>query len=458
MTENNDQKCLVLDTCVLMLDPEAILKFGDNEVIIPAVGIEELGRHTHGRDVDKSMSAQAACRVLNQLRAKGRLVEGVATPGGGTVKVDFNGQAAVHLQDGYNPLLPDNIILKTALRYKAMKPSKTVVLVTNDINLGIKAEGHGLLAEDYKSGNISPDRLYSGFQEVVVPDHILATLKHNGLPLAEAPVDPSSVIPNSCWMFIGAGNKKTALAIYKDGDKPSFHLVHRPKENVRGITPRNDQQTLGLALCMDPSIHLVTLFGKAGTGKSIIQTWAACNILWPEQVFNPAVRENDVPAENRPQKLLIIRPTVQIGEPLGFLPGDLDEKMAPWQEASEDTLDLIGCELKGSLDIARLILSKVIQIGPANFMRGGTKRGIIIVDDAQNFSPLVLQTILTRAGDHTRVFVNGDLGQIDVPTLGKYSNGLAHVISRFRGDSIFANLELVKGERSLLAEKAATLL
>jgi PhoH-like ATPase len=470
----SELKHYVLDTSVLMHDPEAILRFQEHIVVVPIIVIEELDNLK--RHPSKAASAQEASRELEKLTKNGNFVEGVRTPGGGLVKIDLDGDVVSNLPTGYDPLKADNIILSTVRKTKSSV--KHAVLVSKDLNLRLKATCMGIDAEDYQSDKVPRiESLYTGFREVVVPDEVIPLFyphgphqersDRDGRVYAELlPLDQADIKPNSCWRFKGEQGGRTVLAVYKHTDR-TFRLVHKGKnENQKkGVQPRNDEQALALSLCLDPTIDLVTLCGKAGCGKSLMSLLAAWKIVIegvePQTDFEERVideRRTDVDsAPIKPERIVIYTPTRELGPELGFLPGTLEEKIVPWQRPTMSNLRLIA---EGSgRDLDALIDEKKIEILPITHIRGDTVNGaMMIVRDAQNLTPHEAKAVVTRVGQGTRLFVEGDLLQVDVHFLDAQSNGLAHVINKFPGQPRYGHIQLIKGERSDLAALAAEIL
>ncbi len=254
------------------------------------------------------------------------------------------------------------------------------------------------------------------------------------------------MVPNICCRLIGQNTGKSALAIFNHTEN-TFDLVEKPSKHKRdGINPRNEEQALAYALATNPNIEIMTLSGKAGTGKSLIALKAGYEQLGKSNGYD---------------RMCIFRPTREIGEPLGFLPGTLEEKFAPWQRPILSNLQLIieEGESRKSDYLESLITDGKIEILPINYLRGATiHKAFVIVDEAQNMTPHEMKTVVTRAGERSKLVINGDLFQVDGKFLDKESNGLAHVIHRFPGQDTYGHLRLTKGERSRLAELAASLL
>ncbi|OHA18029.1 MAG: hypothetical protein A3H57_03105 [Candidatus Taylorbacteria bacterium RIFCSPLOWO2_02_FULL_43_11] len=465
-------KCYVLDTSDLVANHEAPFMFGEHRVVVPAICLDELDDLTH-RGGHVGTSAQASSRFFDQLREKGNLAEGLPTPGGGIVSVDLNGDTNNRLPRGYDLKKHDHIIINTAIRLQESHPDWRVILVSKDVNMRVKASLK-LIAQDFESEKVKPEPPYTGFCEAAMESDLFRAFhtsdaKLVGVPAEELHVDLTNVLPNSCWRFVD--NKKdekkrvrTVLAIYKLGKdgKGYFRLVPKPpsqNSEVKGIYPLNDEQCFALAMAKDNSIDLVTLNGPAGSGKSLLLLLAGYQAVVPQyrKEFNGTVldhRHISDGVEGCPTKMLVLRPTHEMGESLGFLPGDLSEKLGPWQQATIDNLRLIAHQYGDNLD--DLLKRKIIEIDAINFLRGASKHDcFVVIDDAQNFDPRNMKAVVTRIGRNSRALVNGDPGQIDVPTLGPWSNGFIHLVTCFKGDEFYGHLQLFQSVRSRLAAKAA---
>ena len=439
------KKIFVLDTNVLLHDPRAIFSFEDNDVVIPIVVIEELDKFK--KDVNEiGRNARQVSRILDEYRQKGKLSQGVKLEGGGCLRVELNHQSPERLPSELIATKADNRILATALNLK--HDNLPVILVTKDTNLRIKADALGMKAEDYESDTITLDELYSGEVEIAVdPGAIEEFYSQGELPAADPKPHPNefALIKNS------ANPSQTALARYSQ-QKRAFVPIANAKHGVWGITSRNKQQQYALDLLLNDDIRLVTLVGRAGTGKTLIALAAGLEKTIENRAF---------------QRLVVSRPVFPLGKDIGFLPGDIEEKLRPWMQPIRDNLDfLMGASApavagraKGKKDLQSLFDLGMIEVEPLTYIRGRSMPNqYLIVDEAQNLTPHEIKTIITRAGEGTKVVLTGDPYQIDNPYIDSSSNGLTYVVERFKEEPIAGHITLVKGERSDLAELAATLL
>ena len=437
------KKIFVLDTNVLLHDPRAIFSFEDNDVVIPIVVIEELDKFKKGVD-EIGRNARQVSRILDEHRLKGKLSLGVQLEGGGNLRVELNHQSPESLPNELIATKADNRILSTALNLK--NDGLPVILVTKDTNLRIKADALGMTAEDYESDTITLDELYSGETELLVAPGAIDDFYAQG---ELQPADPKP-FPNQFALLKNSANEsQTALARYNK-QKSIFVPITTAKHGVWGITAKNKQQQFALDLLLNDDIRLVTLVGKAGTGKTLLALAAGLEKTIEARTF---------------QRLVVSRPVFPLGKDIGFLPGDIEEKLRPWMQPIRDNLDfLVGSSggpgrVKGKKDLQSLFDLGMIEVEPLTYIRGRSMPNqYLIVDEAQNLTPHEIKTIITRAGEGTKVVLTGDPYQIDNPYIDSSSNGLSFVVDRFKEEPIAGHITLVKGERSDLAELAATLL
>lgn len=453
----NDAKVFVLDTSVMIHDPSIIEKLGDNIIVIPIWAIEELDRGKSGQGL-RGASSREVSRKLDGYRETGCLKSGVPINAGGCLFVDYNGSDWHDLPIGLEHS-NDNRILLVAKAWQTKEPEKKVILLTKDVNLRLKASACFIDAEDYKHdkpiGKI--EELYSGRMNInLTPENagILSELPRKKDMSADEIAARTGLIlagitANISCKFIYDG--KYILAVYNKRNG-SFDYVAKPSKanDRREVKPINDEQALAYKLLLDPHIKLVTLVGKAGTGKTLIALLASYQQLGE--------------ADEESHQILVWRPNVEIGKSLGYLPGDIEEKFAPWCEPIYENMRLIvgpNQEKDGKkFDMVdELIRKGWLKIQPINYALGATKHNtIIIIDEAQNLTPREAAALITRCGDNSKVVMTGDPHQIYNPYLDPTSNGLTYVVERFRGHEIFGHITMTKSERSELAELAADIL
>ncbi len=453
-----DSKVFILDTSILVHDPNVIENLDGNDVVIPIWAIEELDKGKSGHGF-LGASSREVSRKLDLYRESGALKNGVATKTGGRLFVDYNGADWTDLPVGLEHS-NDNRILLVAMAWMKKKKDHDVILLTKDLNLRIKANACGISTDDYQhdkkicrieelySGRVSIEVGASGLQifeelpsKKSMPAELVAQL---------ASLDLDKFPPNIGCKFISGD--RYILAVYNKRNN-AFDFVPKPKrlgDKSKPIQPINDEQALAFKLLLDPHIRLVTLVGKAGTGKTLISLLAAYRQLGAE--------------ENKANRILVWRPNIEIGRSLGFLPGTIDEKFAPWSEPICENMKLIvgPDQFKDGKRfdmVGEMIKFGHLDIQPINYALGSTKhKAIIIIDEAQNLTPREAAALITRCGEHSKVVMTGDPYQIYNPYLDPTSNGLTYVVERFRGHQIFGHITMVKSERSELAELAADIL
>lgn len=437
------KKTYVLDTNVLLHDPQALFKFEDNDLVIPITVIEEIDHFK--KDLSETgRNARQISRILDAFREKAHLTSGVPLEKGGTLKVEiYTEEALKRLPPELRVDQGDNRILAVALDLKK-ESERPVIFVTKDTNLRIKADALGLTAEDYESDKVSIEELYSGTAEVLVERDEVDRFYGQGYLSLEG-----EFYPNQCITLAEDTNPShTAVGRYHAPLQRLNPLIRAPKEGVWGIHPRNREQQFALDLLLDDDIQLVTLVGKAGTGKTLLAIAAGLFKSADEGTFS---------------RLLVSRPVFPLGRDLGFLPGDVEEKLAPWMQPIFDNVELLlsGVEERGKRKrgYRELVDMGILEIEALTYIRGRSiPKQYMIVDEAQNLTPHEIKTIVTRAGEGTKIVLTGDPYQIDNPYVDSSSNGLTYVVEKFKGQEIAGHVTLTKGERSCLAELAANLL
>jgi len=433
-------KNYILDTNVLLHDPNSILSFQEHNVLIPIEVIEEVDRFKR-ESTERGANARTVSRTLDGLRAQGHLSEGVNLSNGGRLRIIFqnkgNGTAAV----GDNTV--DSRIVALALGIQKAHPKTRTILITKDINLRIKADALGLQAEDYESDRVLIQDLYTGTFELSISASAMAEFRR------EEEFDLNGAgphFPNEyCTLSEEANPKRTALTRV-DASGRKIVPISDAREGVWGIKPRNREQHFAFDALLDEHIKLVTLMGKAGTGKTLLAMAAG---------LRKTVQDREY------RRLVVARPTISMGRELGFLPGSLEEKLNPWMQPIHDALEMLS-DLNMGQDHRRsgdLMRSGTIVVEALSYIRGRSiANQFMVIDEAQNLTPLEVKTIITRVGHGTKIIFTGDPYQIDNPYVDSSSNGFNYIISKFRPEPIAAHIELQKGERSELAELAANIL
>ena len=433
------RKIYVLDTNVLIHDHRSIYSFEDNEVVVPIFVIEEIDKLK--RNTTTAIQARLAARELDEIRKKGCISKGVELEKGIFFRVDIG---------NYAELLPlplksdsvDNMIISTTIGIKNQNPEMKVILITKDINMRIKADALGIEVQDYETDRTDYTTLDDGYTELEVSKEIYEKF------------DTSGKI--NIWE-IGEGYHFTENMFikFKCGEKTSFGRYQSGKirRNLEGkisawgARARNDEQEYAMELLMDENIRVVSLVGRAGTGKTLLAIAAGL-----EQVVE----------RKKYKKLLIARPIIPMGKDLGYLPGSEEEKLRPWMQPIYDNIDFLAetkGERTGEAVISGLQAMGLLKIEALTYIRGRSiPNGFIIIDEAQNLTPLEVKTIITRAGENTKIVLTGDPDQIDSPYLDADTNGLTYLSDKLKNESIAGHITLKKGERSALAELAAKLL
>jgi PhoH-like ATPase len=429
------KKNYILDTNVLLHDPTALQQFEDNNLILPLEVIEEID--TFKKDQSElGRNARQVARTLDGLRSLGKLNVGVPLPGGGTLRISIAGE-------GYTPgRSADDQILKLAMYLRKPDEPPTIV-VTKDINLRLKADALGLQAEDYETDRVDLSELFTGHSELEVPEAILEDFRHGGLA---APPEHHLLSPNQYVLLRNnADAAHTVLTRYDGEQKKLVPLIPAP-EVIKLVQPRNKEQHYAMDALLNDNIKVITIIGKAGTGKTLLAVAAALYKTMYEKHY---------------RRMLICRPTIPMGRDIGYLPGTVEEKLNPWMQPIFDALDFLA-NGRGGYKRSReggLDESDRIAIEPLTYIRGRSiPNQFIVVDEAQNLTPLEAKTVLTRVGPGTKIVLTGDIYQIDNPYVDSMSNGLTSVVERFRPFNISAHIVLGKGVRSEVAELAANLL
>ena len=439
-------KSFILDTNVILHDATCIHQFQEHDVIIPLTVIEELDHFKRGNQVI-NLNAREFARTLDSMTGQALFNGGVSMgKKRGKVRIAITKGISPEIRDIFKEDTPDHRILTAAFEWSKKNKETTVVLVTKDVNLRMKAKAIGILAEDYTTDRIrNVEELYSGKE--IIEDFDDDTIVKLFQPPYELPVKQiakklnGEIIPNKYYIFRNA-NRSILASIDQN-----LEMVKKIDKNVTyGIKPRNAEQTFAVDALTNLSIPLITMTGKAGTGKTLLALAGALQI-----------RKNY-------RQIYIARPIVPLSnKDIGFLPGDVQNKIEPYMQPLWDNLKVIQDQFpendKQYQQITQMIKDEKIVIEPLSFIRGRSlQRIFFIVDEAQNLTPHEIKTIITRAGQGSKVVFTGDIYQIDHPYLDSQSNGLSFLIDHFKGQKLYAHINLEKGERSELAELASNLL
>jgi PhoH-like ATPase len=438
------KKNFVLDTNVLLHDPRSLFGFGDNDVVVPIYVIEEIDNFK--RDLSTlGRNARQVSRCIDEFRLQGKLREGVSLgPDKGKLRVLFTQKNLQGLSEAHGN---DSKILGVALDVRDQDQATPTVLVSKDTNLRIRADALGLHAEDYDVEGVELDELWSGVAEIEVDPEAVNAFYTDGFVPGKDDGEPPP--PNEFVVLRDRSNPQhSAVGKYSAARQGYVPLIKTSKEGVWGIRPRNKEQSFALDLLLNDEVRLVTIVGKAGTGKTLLAIAAGLQKTMEESIY---------------QKLLVSRPIFPLGRDIGYLPGSVEEKLNPWMQPIFDNVEylmnLSRSEKKSGRGYHELIDLGIIEIEPLTYIRGRSiPNQYIIVDEAQNLTPHEVKTIITRVGDGTKIVLTGDPYQIDNPYVDQTNNGLIHVVNRFKSERLAGHITLSKGERSPLAELAANLL
>ena len=440
----NDKKIFVLDTSVIIYDHTAIKNFAEHDVVIPITVLEELDNFKKGNDT-KNFSAREFTRYIDKLSGNNTLQEWtrINGPSRGMFKIEMNFSSKINAERIFADRKADHRILNTALYTAEMHPDRKVILVTKDINLRIKAKSLSLNAEDYETGKIKTvDELYTGnTEDIKATAEQITAIYNTGSAKAKPILKNHKSLPNHYYVI--KNGSQSVMARY-NADDDTLHRVI--KTSAFGVIPKNAEQSFALDAIMNPEIKLVSIQGVAGTGKTLLSLAGALEL-----------RRNY-------HQIYLARPIVPLSnKDIGYLPGDVNSKLNPYMEPLWDNLKYIRSQFsekdKEHKQIAEMIESQKLIVCPLAYIRGRSLSNVFfIVDEAQNLTPHEVKTIITRAGENTKIIFTGDINQIDTPYLDSQSNGLSYLIEKVKGQKLYAHITLEKGERSALANLANDLL
>jgi PhoH-like ATPase len=441
------EKIFVLDTNVLIHSPQALFSFEENRVVVPIVVLEEIDQFKKGVD-EKSRNARQIGRYLDSLRTQGSLQEGVRMENGGTIQVTVNKDVTDTADKLFFLDRIDNLIIGTALYFKEKYPDKQVTLISKDTNVRIKADAVGINSENYETDTIKFEELYTGWNPVEVEKSVFDEATVKGF----LPNTFGEFCPNQYLRITDNQDPARSRSLRYLKSSNAFHAMQfYTGEPVFGITARNFEQEMALDLLLDDSIKLVSLSGKAGTGKTLLAMAAGLQKVVEDQKYT---------------RLVISRPISPLGKDLGYLPGTKSEKFNPWMQPIYDNMDILlslhedksyeNMKNKRKPSIEDFMDYGFLELEPLTYIRGRSLPDqFIIIDEAQNLTPHEMKTIITRAGENTKLVLTGDPYQIDIPYLDSASNGLSVAVEKLKNEDIVGHMTLEKGERSKLADLAA---
>ena len=444
------KKNLIIDTNVFLSDSECFEKFENNDLFVPIKVLEELDKHKTRQD-SVGFHARQAIKRFDALRVSGSLSKGVKLGKGlGTLRfVRAEELVTEELPQGLSHKSSDNLILAAALAIKAENPKRKCIVVSQDVNMRVIADALGLLTEDYISSQVvaSRDVIYEGFSKFLVDDFMIEEFyDKQDVWLYEEDAEEQGLVlyPNQFVMLVSVENeKKTAIARFINWNAP-VKPVSNFEDSIWGVSPRNKEQKCGMDLLMDDDIPFVSLIGRAGSGKTLMAMLAGL-----EQVLGAE--------KGRYNRIIVSRPVQPLGKDIGFLPGTMEEKMAPWMKPIFDNMQFIMGKDRTLLD---MYMDKgIIEIDAITYIRGRSiSNAYLIIDEAQNLTAHEVKTILTRVGENTKIILTGDIEQIDNIYTNETSNGLTYSIEKFKESTLSGHITFKKGERSKLATEASKLL
>ena len=443
------KKIFIIDTNVVLFDPQAIFKFAEHDLIIPIVVIEEVD-HFKRDMTENGRNARSFSRMMDELRETGPLSKGVLLKNGGKLTVDLGVNERTPDFPELDLKKPDNQMLALAMKYARNNKDREVMFISKDINLRIKADAVGVTAEDYEPSKFEMEDTYTGTATLSIPGEAIDEFYvKKRLPVegTDRKLNPNQFI----FVKDQSNPNHTAIGRY-DGTQNCIVPVIKPVEGLWGVYPRNAEQTFAIDLLLNDEIKLVSLVGKAGTGKTLLAIAAGLSKTVDEGLYT---------------RLLVSRPVMPMGKDIGYLPGTVEEKLNPYMQPIFDNIDFLfgvstvsktsrrgvgkGCQ--------ELMNQGLLNIEPLTYIRGRSiPNQFMIVDEAQNLTPHEIKTIITRAGEGTKIVLTGDTEQIDSPYLDSQNNGLAYVVECFKNESIAGHVAMVKGERSKLSELATQLM
>lgn len=422
----SDTKNYIIDTNVLLHDPRALFHFKNNNIVIPFGVIEEID--TFKRDLsDLGRNAREVCRYLDKLREKGSLADGVKMDSGGSVRVIMSGS------NGNNHV--DKQIIETAKSLKSENQSQTYIVVTKDINLRIRADVQGVPAENYDAVKTNLDDICINYPEIKIP-----TCDFERVSAGDPVKVPLRGIITNQYVVLKSADDETKTVLARIKEDKQAHCLRRTPKAFKNISPINMEQCFALDALLDDQIQLVSLIGKAGTGKTLLGVVTGVYKTFVEKKYS---------------RLVVTKPVMPIGRDIGYLPGDIHDKMSPWVQSVFDALEFIHDDKA----LERKDVEDRVVVEPITYMRGRNfHNSFIIVDEAQNLSPMEIKTVITRVGMNSKVVLTGDINQIDNPYVDSMNNGLSVVANKFRNNSMCTHVHFSKGVRSKLAELAANTL
>jgi PhoH-like ATPase len=437
------KKTYVIDTSVFLSDANALYRFKNNDIVIPIKVLEEVDKHKKRQD-SVGFNARLIIKHLDGLRMKGSLSKGLRIGKGlGILRV---AKASTALPKDLDFNVPDHQILSVAVQESLDNEKRKVIVVSRDINMRVIADSLGLVSEDYETNSIveDKDKVYEGFAEVLVDDEFIERFYDHEEMILEESMVKEKLYPNQFLLLISSSNpKKSAICRFFDHKKPLKPINVKDYSKSWGVVPRNKEQTFAYDLLFDDDVPLVSLIGRAGSGKTLMAIAAGL-----EQTVGFA--------ERKYKKIVVSRPVQPMGKDIGFLPGTMEEKMLPWLMPIHDNLEFI---LGNKNQIKSYFEKGQIEVEAITYIRGRSiSNAFIIIDEAQNLTAHEVKTIITRVGENTKIILTGDIEQIDNIYTNETSNGLTYAIEKFKHADLAGHITFRKGERSKIATLASKVL
>ncbi len=437
------KKTYVIDTSVFLSDANALFRFKNNDIVLPIKVLEEIDKHKKRQD-SVGFNARLIIKHLDALRAKGSLSKGLRLGKGmGILRV---AKESSDLPKDLDFNIPDHQILSVAFNENLQNEKRKVIVVSRDVNMRVIADSLGLLAEDYETNSIveNKDKVYEGYAEVLVDDEFIEQFYEGKEMFLEESAVKEKLYPNQFLLLISSSNpKKSAICRFAEFKSPLKRINVKDYSKSWGVVPRNKEQTFAYDLLFDDDIPLVSLIGRAGSGKTLMAIAAGL-----EQCLGIA--------ERKYKKIVVSRPVQPMGKDIGFLPGTMEEKMLPWLMPIHDNLELV---LGNKAQIKSYFEKGLIEVEALTYIRGRSiSNAFIIIDEAQNLTAHEVKTIITRVGENTKIILTGDIEQIDNIYTNETSNGLTYAIEKFKKAELSGHITFRKGERSKIATLASKVL
>tara|TARA_R110002110_G_scaffold216814_2_gene430826 strand:- start:98 stop:1495 length:1398 start_codon:yes stop_codon:yes gene_type:complete len=454
------KKTYVLDTSACLSDPNCIYSFANNDIVIPLKVLEEIDKHKKRQD-GVGTNARSTIRILDELRSKGNLQQGLRIhKGKGTLKVRAGDPDVMPPDLDFK--IADHNIISTALAENQENGNRKTILVSRDINMRVICDSLGLASEDYTKNQIikKDSDLYTGFTEILVDDQTIDHFYEGEKIVLDSEEYPNLHTNQFIMLVSSSKDKKTALCKFRDYKAP-LAKVRDFKLGLWGVQPRNKEQAFALDLLTNPEIQVVTLVGKAGSGKTLLAIAAGLEQIIPNYTVDKlASKHNGTKKKGRDgiyKKLVVSRPVMPMGKDIGFLPGSMEDKMAPWLAPIQDNLKFLTGDDQTTLD--DYMARGIIEMEALTYIRGRSiANAYIVIDEAQNLTAHEIKTILTRVGEGTKIVLTGDIEQIDNIYINETSTGLVHAVEKFKDLDLSGHVTLKKGERSKVATMAAKVL